>query len=71
MLTQEQKEHHVQVCQELLNQYEGKGDNSLHHIIISEEMWCYHNEPESKWQSVEWQHEFPIEDKVQDTALSG
>ena len=33
MLTQEQKEHHMQVCQDLLNQYEAEGDSFLNHII--------------------------------------
>ena len=29
MLTQEHKEHRMQVCQDLLNQYEAEGDNFL------------------------------------------
>jgi hypothetical protein len=56
MLTQEHKEHHMQVCKDLLNQYEVEGDSFLDHIITSDEMWRYHYEPESKRQSMEWRH---------------
>ena len=31
MLTQEQKEHYMQVCQDLLNQYEAEGHGFLNH----------------------------------------
>jgi len=56
MLTQEHKEHRMQVCQDLLNQYEVEGDSFLDRIITSDEMWCHHYEPESKRQSMEWRH---------------
>ena len=36
MLTQEHKEHRMQVCQDLLNQYEAEGDSFLDRIIISD-----------------------------------
>jgi len=42
MLTQEHKEHHMQVCQDLLNQYEAEGDNLLDRIITGDETWCHH-----------------------------
>ena len=35
MLTQEQKEHHMQVCQDLLNQYRAEGGSFLNHISMS------------------------------------
>jgi len=54
MLTQELKEHRMQVCQYLLNQYEAEGDSFLDHIITGDETWCHHYEPESKRQSMEW-----------------
>jgi len=54
MLTQEHKEHCMQVCQDLLNQYEAEGDSFLDRIITSDETWCHHYEPESKRQSMEW-----------------
>ena len=45
MLTQEHNEHRMQVCQELLNQYEDEGDSFLDHIITGDETWCHHYEP--------------------------
>jgi histone-lysine N-methyltransferase SETMAR len=49
MLSEEPKEHRIQVCQELLNQYGVEGDSFLDHIITSDET-------ESKWQSMKWRH---------------
>jgi len=46
----------MQVCQDLLNQYEAEGDSFLDRIITSDEMWCHHYKPESKRQSTEWRH---------------
>jgi hypothetical protein len=40
MLAQKNKEHHVQVCQDLLNQYEAESNSFLDRIIISDETWC-------------------------------
>ena len=54
MLTQDHKEHCMQVCQDLLNQYEAEGDSFLDRIITGDETWCHHYEPESKQQSMEW-----------------
>jgi hypothetical protein len=41
--------HSMQICQELLNQYESEGDSFLDRIITGDETWCHHYEPESKW----------------------
>jgi hypothetical protein len=46
----------MQVCQGLLNHYEGEGDSFLDRIITGRETWCHQYEPESKRQSMEWQH---------------
>jgi len=54
MLTQEHKEHCMQVCQGLLNQYEAEGDSFLDRIITGDKTWCHHYKPESKRQSMEW-----------------
>lgn len=70
MPTQEQKEHRMQVCQDLLNQYEAEGNSFLDHTINGGETWCHLYEPDSKQQSVSWQCEFPIKEKGQDAALS-
>ena len=52
MLTREQKEHHMQVCQDLLNQYEVEGDYFLDCIVTGEML--HHYELKSKQQSMEW-----------------
>jgi len=56
ILTQEQKEYHMQICQHLLNQHESEGDNFLICIITSDEMLCHPNELQSKWKPVDWWH---------------
>ena len=53
-LTQEQKEHCVQVCQDLLNQHSAQGDSFPDPIVSADRTWCHHNETVSKQQSVEW-----------------
>ena len=58
----------MQVCH--ANQYEAEGDSFLDCIITDDEAQHHHYELESKQQSMEWQHELPVEEKVQDTALS-
>ena len=65
---QEHKEHHLQVCRDLLNQYEAEGDSFMDIIITGDETWRHHYEPESNGSP--WSGEFPIEEKVQDAALS-
>ena len=48
MLSLKQKEHCMQVCQNLLNKYKAEGDGFLGSIINSNELQCHHYEPESK-----------------------
>jgi len=48
MLTQEHKERRMQVCQDLLNQYEAEGNSFLDRIITGDETWRHHYEPGSK-----------------------
>jgi hypothetical protein len=65
MLTQEHKDHLMQVCQDLLNHYEAEGNSFLDRIISGDMMWCHHYEPESKQQSMEWRHaNFPSKKKL-------
>jgi hypothetical protein len=52
MVTQEHKDHRMQVCQDLLNHYEAEDDSFLDRIITGDETWCHHYEPESKRQSI-------------------
>jgi len=56
MLTLEQKEGHMQVCQNLLNQHKAESDNFLDCIITGDEVWFHHYELESKQHSMEWQY---------------
>lgn len=42
IITQEQKEHHMPVCQNLLKQYEDEGDSFLDQTITGDEMWFHH-----------------------------
>jgi len=56
MLTQEHKEHRMQVCRDLLNQYGAEGDSFLDCIITGDKTWCHHYQLESKRQSMEWRH---------------
>ena len=72
MLTQEHKEHCMQVCQDLLNQYEAECHSFLDRNITGDEMWCHHYKPESKWQSMEWQHvNSPLKKKFKMLASAG
>ena len=57
--------------QDLLKQYEAEGGGFLDHFITGDETWWHHCGPESKWQSMERQCEFPIKENVQGAALSG
>jgi hypothetical protein len=53
MLTQEYKDHRMQISQDLLNHCEAEGDSFLDRTITGDETWCHHYEPESKRQSME------------------
>ena len=71
MLTQKHKEHRMQVCQDLLNQYEAEGNSFLDRIITGDGTSCHHYEPEGKQQSMEWRHvNSPSKKKFQDVVLS-
>lgn len=42
IFTQEQKEHCLQACQDLLNEEQPEDDSFLDCFITSDEMWCQH-----------------------------
>ena len=48
------------------DQYEAEDDGSLDHTITCNKPLCHYYEPELKWYSMEWQHEFPIDEEVQE-----
>ena len=54
MPRQEQKEYYMQVFQDVLNPYESEDYSFLDCMITGEDMWCYHCEPQSKEQTMEW-----------------
>ena len=66
MLTQEQKEHHMQVCQDLLNQYHVIQETVTFSLVTRDKIGCCPYEPESKWQPMESWREFPMKENVQD-----
>jgi len=49
MLTIEQKENHLMICQELINR--STDDNCIRKIITGDETWVYGYDPETKFQS--------------------
>jgi len=67
VLTEENKEHHMQVSQDLLNQYKTKGDSFLDWIIVSDEAWCHHYESESNHQF--WSSHFRVRPEKNTTLL--
>jgi len=64
MLTQEEKQRCMQVCQDLSNQYKAEGDSFLDCIISSGKKLCHYYKLELKQQSMGWQREFPVEEKA-------
>jgi len=62
----------MQVCQELLNQYEAEGDSFTDRIITGGETWCHHYESVSKRQFMEWRHvNSPSKKKVKTLPSAG
>ena len=56
LLIQEQKEHHMQVCQDLLNQYHVIQETDTLSLITGDKMWYHHYKLRLKQQSMERQH---------------
>jgi len=53
MLTDDQKENHFEICQEVLANANGN-ENVLNNIITGDEMWVYVYDVESKMQLSQW-----------------
>ena len=53
LLTEEQKQHRVQVCQELL-EMANDNENLLKQVITGDETWVYGYDVETKVQSSQW-----------------
>jgi hypothetical protein len=55
-LTEGHKQKRVEICTQFLHQYERKGEGVLERIVMGDETWVHHFEPESKQQSMQWKH---------------
>ena len=72
LLTDEQKEKRVDVCQQLLRRYEDEGSQFLEAIVTCDETWVHHSTPESKRASMQWRHpDSPPPRKAKTTASAG
>jgi hypothetical protein len=47
-----------------LYRYEREGEGLLERIVMGDETWVHHFEPESKQQSMQWKHFFSTNKKV-------
>ena len=60
------------ICQKNLDHHACKGDAFLHRIVIGDESWVCHYEPESKRQSMQWKHpSSPANKKFKTQASAG
>lgn len=55
-LTDELKQTRLDVCTQLLQRYQSEGNAFMESIITGDESWVHHYEPETKRQSMQWQH---------------
>ena len=53
LLNEGQKERRVQVCQDILKQFETE-PNLLKRVVTGDESWIFGYDPLTKWQSIEW-----------------
>jgi len=56
LLTEDHKGQRKAMTSELLQRYQHEGDEFLLRIVIGDESWFHHFEPETKRQSMEWSH---------------
>jgi len=57
MLSDEMKAERVRISRELLERFEKEGEDFLKKIIIGDETYVHHYDPEKKRQSMEYRHE--------------
>jgi histone-lysine N-methyltransferase SETMAR len=71
LLSDEQKNACVQICETLLAHYRNENDAFLNRIVTVDESWCHHYTPESNRASKEWRRkdeECPVKAKTQPSA---
>jgi hypothetical protein len=64
-LTEDHKQKRVEICTQFLYRYEREGEGLLERIVMGDETWVHHFEPESKQQSMQWKYtSFPPTKKL-------
>ena len=56
MLTPENKQKRVEICDELLKRYREEGDQFLLNIVTGDESWIHHFDPEEKRLNTQYRH---------------
>ena len=56
MLTPENKQKRVEICDELLKRYREEGDQFLLNIVTGDESWIHHFDPEEKRLSMQYRY---------------
>ena len=56
MLTDEQKQNRVDVCTDLLCHLQAQPQIFLNRIVMQDDSWVHHFDPETKRQSMVWKH---------------
>jgi len=56
MLTQENKQKRVEICEEILNRYREEVDQSLFNIVTGDESWIHNFDPEEKRLNMQYRH---------------
>jgi len=67
LLTQDQKDTRLTLCQELENQIESD-PNFLSEVITGDESWCYGYDPETKQASSQWKTPTSTETEISKTS---
>jgi histone-lysine N-methyltransferase SETMAR len=70
MLMPEKKQKRVEICEELLKHYREVGDQFLLNIVIGDESWIHHFDPEEKQMSMQYRHTSSPRPKKLKTVLS-
>ena len=56
MLTDDQKRTWLAISRYLLSHYEDDPGGFIKRVVIQDEIWVHHFDPESKMQSKQWKH---------------
>ena len=56
MLTKDQKKSRLDISKYLLSLYDDDPEEFMHQVVIQDETWVHHFDPEAKKQSMQWKH---------------